>query len=83
MKELFEGLANVVIKTNGAALLLVPALMPVLLIYGGLQSAGRSLWSSGTRRKRISHAQRTLARPRYPGDELYREIAETTLRSKQ
>jgi hypothetical protein len=82
MKEIFEGLANVVLKTNGATLLVVPALLPALLVYGGLQSVGRSLWSSGTRRKRIALAQQILSRPRYPGDELYRDIAESALRSE-
>ena len=82
MKEIFEGLANIVAKTGGAALLVVPALLPALLVYGGLQSVGRSLWSSGTRRKRINRARQILARPRFPGDEFYRDIAETTLRSE-
>jgi len=82
MKEIFEGLANVVLKTNGATLLVVPALLPALLVYGGLQSVGRSLWSSGTRRKRIALAQQILSRPRYPGDELCRDIAESALRSE-
>lgn len=82
VKEVLEGLANVVVKTGGAALLVVPALLPALLVYGGLQAVGRSLWSAGTRRKRIARAQRVLARPRFPYDELRREIAETTLRSE-
>ena len=83
MREVLEGLASVVVKTGGAALLVVPALLPVLLVYGGLQSAGRSLWSSGTRRKRIALARQILSRPRYPGDELYRDIAESALRSEK
>lgn len=82
MREILEGFANAVIKTGGVALLVLPALIPALLVYGGLQAVGRSLWSSGTRRKRIAWAKQILSRPRFPGDEFYRDIAETTLRSE-
>ncbi len=83
MKEVLEGLASLVTKTFGAALLVVPALIPVLLFYGALQPAGRSIWSSGTRRKKIALAQRILSRSRYAGDKFYREIAEAALRAEK
>ena len=75
MKELLESFGVIVIKTGGLALLVVYPLLPLLLLYAGLQAAGRSLWSSGTRRKRQEFLQQILDAPRKPGDEYYREIA--------
>ena len=75
MKEQLESFGVIVIKTGGLALLVVYPLIPLLLLYAGLQVVGRSLWSSGTRRKRKAFLQQILDAPRKPGDEYYREIA--------
>ena len=80
MRELAESFHAVVERTGGVALLAVLPLIPCFMLWGGLQAAGRSLWSAGTRRKRHAWARGILSRPRRPGDEFYREIAETALR---
>ena len=79
MKETLESFGVVVARTGGLALLAMFPLLPFLLLWGGLQAAGRSLWSAGTRRKRHAMARQILSRVRYPGDEFYREIAERAL----
>ena len=75
MKEQLESFGVIVVKTGGLALLVVYPLIPLLLLYAGLQAAGRSLWSSGTRRKQQEFFQKILDAPEKPGDEYYREIA--------
>ena len=80
MKEFLESLSSVLIKTGGVGFLVLYPLLPLLLLYAGLQAAGRGIWSSGTRRKDQELADYYLSRPRFPGDEFYREMAETTLR---
>ena len=80
MRELAESFHAVVERTGGVALLAVLPLVPCFLLWGGLQAAGRSLWSAGTRRKRHAMAREILSRARYPGDEFYRQIAETALK---
>jgi len=79
VKELAESFHVVVERTGGLALLVVMPLVPCFLLWGGLQAAGRSFWSAGARRKRHAMAREILSRARYPGDEFYREIAETAL----
>ena len=79
MRELAESFHVVVEKTGGVALLAMLPLVPCFLLWGGLQAAGRSLWSSGTRRKRRAMARQILSHARHPGDEFYRRIAETAL----
>lgn len=79
MKETLESFGVVVARTGGLALLVALPLLPFALLYGGLQAAGRSLWSRGTESKRKAMARQILSRARYPGDEFYREIAERAL----
>lgn len=81
MRELAESFHVLVERTGGVALLVLYPLIPLLLVYGGLQAAGRSLWSAGTRRKRHAMAREILSRARYPGDNFYREVAETALKN--
>ena len=76
MKELAESFHVVVTKTGGVALLAVLPAIPIILLYVGLQLVERSL----RRRKRHAIACQILSRPRYPGDEFYRETAETVLK---
>ena len=80
MKEALESFGVVVTKTGGVALLVALPILPLALLYGGLQAAGRSLWSAGTRRRHHAIARQILSRPRYPGDEFDREIAENALK---
>ena len=75
MKDFLESLGAVVVKTGGLALLVIYPLIPVIILYAGLQAAGRSLWSAGSRRKRRAYCKRILDAPRRPGDEFYRESA--------
>lgn len=75
MKEFLESFGVIVVKTGGLALLVVYPLIPVIILYAGLQAVGRSLWSAGTRRKRRAYYDKILAPPRRPGDEFYRESA--------
>ena len=78
MKELIESLGVVIIKSGGLALLVIYPLIPLLLLYAGLQAVGRSLWSSGTRRrdrKDQEILQEILDAPRKPGDRYYRDLA--------
>ena len=74
MKEFLESFGVIVIKTGGVALLVIYPLLPFFLAYAGLQAVGRSLWSSGTRRKRARLAAEIRAIPRFDGDEFYRDI---------
>ena len=74
MKESLESFGVIVVKTGGLALLVVYPLIPFLLLYAGLQAVGRSLWSSGTRKKRARLAAEILAAPRFDGDEFYRDM---------
>ena len=76
MKEFLESFGVIVVKTGGLALLVAYPLIPFLLAYAGLQAVGRSLWSSGTRRKRRELADEILSAPRFDGDEFYRDIVE-------
>ena len=80
MRELAESFHVVVERTGGVALLAVLPLIPCALLWGGLQAAGRSLWSAGTRRKRHAMAREILSSARHPGDEFYRDIAENALK---
>ena len=80
MRELAESFHAAVERTGGVALLVAYPLIPFLLLYGGLQAAGRSLWSAGTRRKRHAMAHEILSSARHPGDEFYRKIAENALK---
>lgn len=80
MKEFLESFGVIVLKTGGVALLVVFPLIPFLMAYAGLQAVGRSLWSSGVRRKRRKLSKEILSAPRFDGDEFYRDIAKTTLR---
>ena len=80
MRELAESFHVVVERTGGVALLSVLPLIPCFLLWGGLQAAGRSLWSAGCRRKRHAIAREILSSARTPGDEFYKEIAETALK---
>ena len=52
MRETLESFGAVVVATGGLALLVICPLIPFLLIYGGLQAVGRSLWGRGTVTKR-------------------------------
>ena len=79
MREVLEQFNAAVARTGGVALLVLYPLIPLLLVYGGLQAVGRSLWSAGTRRKRHAMARRILASPKRPGDEFYRDIAKRAL----
>ena len=79
MKEFAESLGVVIAQTGGLALLVLIPMVPVLLLFGGLMAAGRGCWSRGTESKKIQRARATLAAARYPGDELYRSIAEDVL----
>ena len=74
MKEFLESFGVIVIKTGGVALLVIYPILPFFLAYAGLQAVGRSLWSSGTRRKRAKLAAEILATPRFDGDEFYRDM---------
>ena len=74
MKEFLDSFGVIVIKTGGVALLVIYPILPFLLAYAGLQAVGRSLWSSGTRRKRSKLAAEILAAPRFDGDEFYRDM---------
>ena len=80
VKEVLESFGAVVTRTGGVALLVVFPLIPCILIWGGLQVVGRSLWSAGTRRKRHAMAREILSSARYPGDDFYRDIAERALK---
>jgi len=76
VKEFLESLGVIVVKTGGVALLVLYPLLPFFLAYAGLQAVGRSLWSSGTRRRRRKLASEILSATRFDGDEFYRDIAE-------
>ena len=80
MREFAESFHALVTRTGGVALLAVVPLIPCILLWGGLQAAGRSLWSAGTRRRRHAMAREILSSARHPGGEFYREIAETALK---
>ena len=80
MREFAESFNALVTKTGGVALLAAVPLIPCILLWGGLQAVGRSLWSAGTRRRHHAIARQILSRPRYPGDEFDREIAENALK---
>ena len=82
MKEFLESFGVIVVKTGGLALLVAYPLIPFLLAYAGLQAVGRSLWSSGTRRKRRELADEILSAPRFDGDEFYRDIVEKFAQDK-
>lgn len=75
MKDFLESFGAIVVKTGGLALLVLYPLIPVIILYAGLQAVGRSLWSAGSRRKRQARCNRILSAPRRPGDEFYRESA--------
>ena len=79
VKEFFESFGVVAKSTGGLSLLVLTPAVPVLLLFGGLMAVGRGCWSKGTESKRIQRARITLAAARYPGDELYRSIAEDVL----
>ena len=74
MKEFLESFGVIVIKTGGVALLVIYPLLPFLIAYAGLQAVGRSLWSSGTRRKRRRLASEIMSAPRFAGDDFYRDM---------
>jgi hypothetical protein len=74
MKEFLESFGVIVIKTGGVALLVIYPILPFLVAYAGLQAVGRSLWSSGTRRRRSKLAAEILSAPRFDGDEFYRDM---------
>ena len=52
MRQALESFGAVVAATGGVALLVIYPLIPFLLVYGGLQAVGRSLWGRGTVTKR-------------------------------
>ena len=74
MKEFLESFGVIVTKTGGVALLVVYPLIPFLIAYAGLQAVGRSLWSSGTRRRRRKLASGIMSAPRFAGDDFYRDM---------
>ena len=78
VKEFSESFHVVVERTGGVALLAVLPCMVLGVAYKGLQAAGRSFWSSGTRNRKL--AREILDAPRHPDDELYRSIAESYLK---
>ena len=69
-------LVHHIAKASGLALLGLILTSPVMLPYAAL----KALCFFVRRRKRHAWARGILSRPRRPGDEFYREIAETALR---
>lgn len=75
MKETFESFHVVVERTGGIALLAVLPFMACTILFGGLQAAGRSLWSRGTEVKRDRWAREILDRPAHLVDPAVRQVA--------
>lgn len=80
MKEIAESFHVVVERTSGAALMAVLPLVPVLLLYSGLQAVGRGFWSKGTEHKRRWLAREILNAPSGFIDPYIQELAQRELR---
>jgi hypothetical protein len=52
VREFAESLAAAIAQTGGLALIALYPLLPVLLLFGGLQAVGRGSWSKGTESKK-------------------------------
>ena len=76
MKNFLQDFGAAVDQTGGLLLLVAFPMIPILLIFGGLQAVGRSYWGKGANAKSVEAAKAILAKPRYPGDDLEREIAQ-------
>ena len=74
VKQLFESFGVIVAQTGGLALLVLYPLIPVLLLFGGLQAAGRGRWSKGTETR---WAKDVLS---YEDDPLIRAVAQDILK---
>ena len=70
-------LVHHIAKASGLALLGLILASPVMLPYAAL----KALCFFVRRHRRHAWAREILSCPRYPGDELYREIAENALKS--
>ena len=80
MKEIAESFHVVVERTGGAALMAVLPVIPVLLVYSGLQAVGRSFWSKGTEHRRRQLAREILDAPSGFIDPYIQELAQRELR---
>lgn len=75
MKNFFQDFASAVDQTGGVLLLALP-IVPLILLFGGLIKASRSSCDRLGNSRAIEIAKATLAKPRYPGDEFDRDIAQ-------
>ena len=60
MRQLLESISAAAVQTGGLALLVAYPLIPVLLLFGGLQAAGRGSWSKGTESEDVKWAKEIL-----------------------